>query len=77
MARFTPICVACRREMRCKKNDYLFSDYDAAAVWAGDMYECEGCKAQVVVGVGRAPWACAGDDGYVRYRLHSQLELVR
>jgi hypothetical protein len=43
--------------MRCRKNEYLFTDYGAAAIWSGDMYECEGCKARVVVGVGREPVA--------------------
>jgi len=54
---FSPICVQCAREMRCRKNEYLFTDYGAAAIWSGDMYECEGCKARVVVGVGREPVA--------------------
>jgi hypothetical protein len=43
--------------MRCRKNDYLFADYGAAALWAGDMYECELCKARVVVGIAREPVA--------------------
>jgi hypothetical protein len=41
--------------MRCRKNGYFFADYDDAAVWAGDRFECEGCKAQVVVGVAKQP----------------------
>lgn len=53
MAYFTPICVSCHMEMRCKRNDYLFADYDNAAIWAGDMYECPQCRRQVVVGVPR------------------------
>jgi len=24
-------------------------------VWCGDLYECEGCGAQIISGVGRAP----------------------
>jgi hypothetical protein len=52
---FTPICVPCAREMRCKKNDYFFKDYEGAAIWAGDLYACENCDARVVVGVGREP----------------------
>jgi len=26
-------------------------------LWAGDLYECEGCGAQTIVGVGRKPIA--------------------
>jgi hypothetical protein len=33
---FTPICVQCAREMRCRKNGYFFKDYQGAAIWSGD-----------------------------------------
>ena len=62
---FAPICVRCQHEMRCRRNDYLFADYDGAAIWAGDMYECEDCKARIVVGVAREPVAYKGE---VRYQ---------
>lgn len=50
---FTPICVQCQREMRCKKNDYLFREGDE--IWAGDMYECSQCETQIVTGFAREP----------------------
>ena len=77
MSAFTPICVACAREMRCQKNDYLFADYGDAAVWAGDMYECENCKQQVVVGVARQPVTQRGEDRYWGYAPNSNLTLRR
>ena len=79
MSHFTPICVTCQREMRCRKNDYLFADYDNTAIWAGDMYECESCKRQVVVGVGREPVAVAyeSEDHFRQYAQHVRLTLRR
>jgi hypothetical protein len=74
---FTPICVACAREMRCRKNGYFFKDYEAAAIWAGDMYECEGCKAQVVVGVGRKPVVEYYEPAFEHAASHSGFELTR
>jgi hypothetical protein len=74
---FTPICVRCAREMRCKKNDYFFKDYEGAAVWAGDRYECERCKASVVVGVGLEPVVEANDREFERAAKISGFELTR
>lgn len=70
-----PICVPCRREMRCRKNDYMFSDADLSYVWAGDMFECEGCKTQIVVGFASQPvaWEHEGE----RFRTYrNEVELV-
>jgi hypothetical protein len=74
---FTPICVPCAREMRCKKNDYFFKDYEGAAIWAGDRYECERCKASVVVGVGREPVEFAGEPAFERAAQRIGFELTR
>lgn len=75
---FTPICVPCAREMRCRKNGYFFKDYQDAAVWSGDMYECERCKAQVVVGVGREPVAVKGEEpDFTAIGSICKLELTR
>ena len=50
----TPICVKCRKSMRCKKNEFMVKESDGQdrAVWSGDMYECPECGQQVVVGFG-------------------------
>ena len=74
---FTPICVQCAREMRCKNNGYFFKDYEGAAIWAGDRYECERCKASVVVGVGLEPVVEANDREFGRAARHSGFELTR
>jgi hypothetical protein len=77
MSTFTPICVACARETRCKKNGYFFKDYQTAAIWSGDMYECPNCKHQVVVGVGREPVEFAGEPAFDAYAKESGFELMR
>jgi hypothetical protein len=74
---FTPICVPCAREMRCKKNGYFFKDYQGAAIWSGDMYACESCTAQVVVGVGREPVEYAGEPAFDYAAKHASFELTR
>ena len=74
---FTPICVQCAREMRCRKNGYFFKDYEGAAIWSGDMYACEGCKAQVVVGVGREPVAYENEPAFERRVAWANFELTR
>lgn len=75
---FTPICVQCAQEMRCKKNDYLFSDAEPASyVWAGDMYECQRCKTQIVVGFAREPVAWSHEtDRFAAYRKRLDLTLA-
>jgi hypothetical protein len=74
---FTPICVPCAREMRCRKNEYLFTDYGGAAIWSGDMYACESCKAQVVIGVGREPVAHENEPAFARRIMWANFELTR
>jgi hypothetical protein len=74
---FTPICVPCAREMRCRKNGYFFKDYQGAAIWSGDMYACESCAAQVVVGVAREPVVEDWEPGFESAAAHSGFELTR
>jgi len=53
-----PICVPCRLEMRCVKNNRVVADPAAASgpstYWLGDEYECPECRSRVVVGFGEA-----------------------
>jgi hypothetical protein len=63
--------------MRCRKNGYFFKDYQGAAIWSGDMYACESCKAQVVVGVGREPVVAAGEPEFIHASWPVRLELIR
>ena len=53
----TPICVGCRVEMRCAKNNRLVCDPDVPGVggstyWLGDEWVCPGCGARIVTGFG-------------------------
>lgn len=73
---FTPICVACQREMRCRKNDYFFMDYDRAAVWAGDLYQCESCQVRIIVGVGREPVIASYEPEFERITGRAEVELT-
>lgn len=57
----SPICVKCEQFFRPKKNDFKFiesmSDGQPYKLWAGDKWACEGCGAEIVVGVARYPIA--------------------
>ena len=55
MAKFRPICVPCRREMRCKKNSFFFQA--GGRIFSSDMFECESCKTQTLSGFGLDPVA--------------------
>lgn len=73
---FAPICVPCQREMRCRKNDFMFFDYHAAAVWAGDKYGCECCGAEIVIGFGREPVAVRGGPHWADYCVEAVKNLA-
>jgi hypothetical protein len=53
-----PICVECRVEYSCEKNEVLINDpvigYFHATYWYADRWECPGCKHQVIVGRGKS-----------------------
>ena len=57
LARGTPICAKCKRLMHCKKNGFLVNDPEVdgfeSTFWRGDLWTCNGCGAQVVIGFGR------------------------
>jgi len=56
MSALTPICVPCRLEMRCVKNNRVVRDPEAggfpSTYWLGDEYECPDCGARIVTGFG-------------------------
>ena len=58
MSALTPICVPCRLEMRCVKNNRVVRDPEAggfpSTYWLGDEYECPDCGARIVTGFGAA-----------------------
>lgn len=51
-----PICVGCRIEMRCTKNDRVVHDPRVGefpeTFWNGDRYECDSCGSDIVIGFG-------------------------
>ena len=57
MSGLTPICVRCRLEMRCSKNDFLVRDPEAggfpSTYWLGDEYYCPACGVRIVTGFGK------------------------
>ena len=74
----TPICVPCRVEMRCSKNNRLVCDPDVPGVggstyWLGDEWRCPGCGARIVTGFGKAieipPVHAEGEALEFRYEL--------
>lgn len=62
-----PICVECRVEYSCEKNEFLVSDPPSggfeATYWFGDKWKCPGCSHQVVTGRGKGFLACPSSVG--------------
>ena len=60
-----PICVKCRVQMRCKKNDYLVADKASQGFpetyWLGDLWGCPQCGQQIVTGFGQPFTECPQD----------------
>ena len=57
MSALTPICVLCRLEMRCVKNDRLVRDPEtnqfSSTYWLGDEFQCPVCSIRIVTGFGK------------------------
>ena len=53
-----PICVNCKQEYQCKKNEQVVNDKAAgvfpATFWIGDLWECTKCGHQIVTGRGKS-----------------------
>jgi|GEM_PF-4696589 len=68
-----PICVACRIEYSCDKNDVLVNDPEVegfpATYWYADRWKCPGCNHQVIVGRGKSlsPTVGVADNSFEFY----------
>jgi len=48
-----PVCKNCKLELRCKKNSYAV--IDGNGLWHADLWKCDGCGFEVVLGFGESP----------------------
>ena len=53
-----PICVKCKQEMKCIKNEFIVKDKASgkfqSTIWFGDLYKCCKCNNQIAAGFGTA-----------------------
>lgn len=65
-----PLCVRCKRFMRCHKNGRAVEILSGEALnqpyqlWSGDEWRCEECGITIVAGFGHGPVAEAGLHAY-------------
>lgn len=64
-----PICVPCKKFYRPEKNGAYFEEgmpvdakhhpgvWKPYKLWQGDLWRCQGCGAEIIVGAGRSPYA--------------------
>ena len=58
-----PVCKKCGLFFRAKKNGFFFVEgmpvgggvWKPYKIWLGDLWGCQGCGAEIVIGVGREP----------------------
>lgn len=70
-----PICVPCQRYFRAEKNGFVVAEmipvdegrvlWSGYAIWAADMWRCEGCGAEILSGFGQQPISRHFDDDFV------------
>lgn len=61
----SPVCLPCRKMFGKKKNGVPLEEgmpraggeWGSYKLWMGDLWQCEGCGAEIVVGFGLAPVA--------------------
>jgi hypothetical protein len=67
-----PACVKCRVEFRCKKNGFMAVTMAGLPpqpyqIWSADMWECPGCKVQILSGFSRIPIAENWQENFHRW----------
>lgn len=71
----SPVCVPCRREMRCSKNGRVLETLSAGEpyqLWSGDEFECPSCGTRVIARFGMEPIAEAHEGA--RYQVNREWE---
>lgn len=57
----TKVCVSCRIEMRCEKNDVVlevvYEDATLNELFSADLWQCQTCNRQVVDGIAHLPFS--------------------
>jgi len=60
----SPICVPCKQEMVCEKNEFSVCDpargHFPSTYWVGTQWKCPTCEASVVANFGERPIASPG-----------------
>ena len=73
-----PVCVNCRREMRCSKTGRVLEMVSAGRpyqLWSVDEFKCPTCGMRVLAGYGRAPMAEGFDeDRYATMKEYEETE---
>jgi hypothetical protein len=74
-----PVCVACKRFYRCKKNGVLVHHQNGEGgdyqVWSADLYVCEGCGKEIIAGFGKAPVASCFSPDFEQYKAYATHEV--
>lgn len=64
----SPVCVACRREMKCVKNGFAVGN--GILIWSGDRYKCPVCENEVVVKFAGEPYVNGLDPYAYEREMH-------
>jgi hypothetical protein len=87
-----PICVVCHRFFKPIRNGFYFiegmplmehpdsrnaKDWKPYKLWSGDVWECPGCQATIIVGTGKNPIAEHYQDDFHRKceQLHADFQV--
>lgn len=73
-----PVCVQCRCEFRPEQNGFYIEEMAAGnrpyRLWYADLWECPGCRNQIVTGFANQPDACHWEEHYQYKRQRAQLQ---